>query len=143
MMDRTLTPAPVFFALRCLALSVAAGTTFMAGVLWGVRTLLMDAPASDIPNLAGAPANLLFAGVLIGVVIPGILAWSLLAPLPSWYRRGGLAVAASFGTVLSMLLLTGVHHLLGRQGLIAAFVLAGLTCAWLARPLLVGRGARE
>jgi hypothetical protein len=143
MTDRTLTQAPVFFALRCLGLSVAAGTTLMAGVLWGVRTLLLDAPASDVPILAGAPANLLLAGVLIGVVTPGILAWTLLAPLPSWYRRGGLAVAASFGTVLSMLLLTVVHHLLGRQGLMATFVLAGLSCVWLAHPLLVGRGAHE
>lgn len=105
-----------------------AGTVFMAGILWSVRSMMEGAPPSSTPDLSGTPANLLFIGVLVGFVLPGAIAWGLLAPLPSVYRRGGLSLAASFSTVLASLLLTLVYSLLGRNGLVMAFALSLAGC---------------
>jgi hypothetical protein len=74
---------------------------------------------------AAAPAQgrlalLLGAGTLAGILAAAGVTWMLLAPIVSYYRRGGLSIVASFATVVLMLLTIPVHQLAGRAGLGAA-----------------------
>jgi hypothetical protein len=59
-------------------------------------------------------------------------AWIALAPLESWFRRGGLALVSAFGTVLAMLVLVPVDQAFGPAGLGAAVVVLLAGAAWLA-----------
>ena len=52
-------------------------------------------------------------------MLAGVVAWRLLAPVPSTYRRGGLSVVTAFATVLPMLLCMAANQLAGRAGLVA------------------------
>jgi hypothetical protein len=61
----------------------------------------------------------IMAGTLAGLVSAAAVSWHLLDPLPSTYRRGGLAIVSAFATVLLMLLCTPVFEIFGRTGLLA------------------------
>jgi hypothetical protein len=102
-----------------------------------VTTLLVDTmrpPPGATPDLGG-PFYLLLGGTLAGITLAGVLAWHLLAPLDSVYRRGGLALVSAFGTVIAMLLCIPVNQTLGRAGL------AGLIAIALALSVLLARRA--
>jgi hypothetical protein len=94
-------------------------------------------PATPPPNPASGPAfYLLMLGTLFGLVLAGAVAWRLLAPVLSTYRRGGLSLVTAMATVLPMLLCMAANQLAGRTGLVAlalAAVLAALVLAGLAR----------
>lgn len=94
-------------------------------------------PPAPAPDLASGPAVLLIAGTLLGLLVAAGLAWYLLAPIGSVYRRGALAVVSSFATVLLMLLCLPVHILLGPPGLL------GLAALLAALAVLLGREARR
>jgi hypothetical protein len=91
-------------------------------------------PAGGAPGLA--PALLLFGGTLGGVLVAGLLAWRLLAPIGSLYRRGALAVVSGFATILFMLVSIPIHQTMGRPGL------AGLAAALAGASALCALGAR-
>jgi hypothetical protein len=84
-----------------------------------------------------AALYLLFAGTLSGVLGAAGVAWWLLGPITSTYRRGGLAMVAGFATVLLMLICIPIHQLLGRNGLLGLFTLCLLAA------ILLGRHARR
>ena len=63
----------------------------------------------------------------------GVVAWRVLDPILSIYRRGGLSVVSGLATVLAMLLCIPVHQLAGRAGLGALGVGALLLSLLLAR----------
>jgi hypothetical protein len=105
----------------------------------GVTTLMVDTmrpPAGAAPDLGG-PFYLLLGGTLAGLTVAGFLAWRLLAPLESVYRRGGLALVSAFGTVLVMLVCIPINQTLGRAGLL------GLIAISLAISVLLARRARR
>jgi hypothetical protein len=79
---------------------------------------------------------LLFGGTLSGILLAAFVAWRLIGPVASTYRRGGLAMVCAFATVLVMLVCIPVNQLLGRGGLIALFALLGVAAALLARQAL-------
>ena len=115
-----------------------AGTAIGAGVsaglaLVGATVAALDAvrppPGTADPAL-GAPLYLLAAGTLGGVVLAGVVAWRLLAPLDSTYRRGGLAMVSAFATVPIMQLYRPLDAALGTPALLAAAGLAA-GAAWL------------
>ena len=54
---------------------------------------------SPAPQL-GAPLYLLFFGTMAGLVLAGVVAWRLLDPILSVYRRGGLSVVSGLATVV-------------------------------------------
>jgi len=95
-------------------------------------------PATPSSNVAAGPAfYLLMFGTVFGLVVAGLVAWRLLAPVPSTYRRGGLSLVTAMATILPMLLCMAANQLGGRAGLVG-LALAALLLA----VLLAGRARR-
>jgi hypothetical protein len=94
-------------------------------------------PAAGAGEAAGTPFYLLTAGTVAGVVLAGVVAWRLLAPLDSTYRRGGFALVSAFATVPAMLVYPLLHSVFGRPALLGVAALAG------GAALLLSRRARN
>ncbi|HZA99296.1 MAG TPA: hypothetical protein VE399_10990 [Gemmatimonadales bacterium] len=75
---------------------------------------------------------LLFGGTLGGILAAAGAAWRLLQPIPSLYRRGGLAIVSAFATVLLMLVCIPIHQMFGQAGLLVTMALSGIAAALLA-----------
>ena len=129
---------PVRLALLAMGSAVAFGLGVVSATVLGVDLIRPPATsaASAAPQL-GAPLYLLFFGTLAGLVLAGIVAWRLLSPVLSLYRRGGLSIVSGLATVLAMLLCIPVHQLAGRAGLAVLGTLA------LGVSALLARGARR
>ena len=125
---------PVRLTLLAMGSGMAFGLAAVSLTVLGVGYLR---PATPPPNPASGPAfYLLMLGTLFGLVLAGAVAWRLLAPVLSTYRRGGLSLVTAMATVLPMLLCMAVNQLAGRTGLVTlalAAVLAALVLAGLAR----------
>ncbi len=80
------------------------------------------------------PAFYLLFGGTLGGHSGGcrIAAWRLLEPIPSLYRRGGLAIVSAFATVLLMLVCIPVNQMFGATGLLVTMGLSGIAAALLA-----------
>jgi hypothetical protein len=78
----------------------------------------------------GLPLALLLAGTVGGLLLAGVVAWRLLGPLTSTYRRGGLSLVAAFATVVVMQIYRPLDAAFGIPALLAAATLAGIV-AWL------------
>jgi hypothetical protein len=126
---------PIRLAVLAMGSAVAFGLAVVSATVLAVD-LLRPASPSDAPQL-GAPLYLLFFGTLAGLLLAGMVAWRLLSPILSTYRRGGLSVVSGLSTVLAMLLCIPVHQLAGRRGLIALGALA------LVVSFVLARGARR
>jgi hypothetical protein len=126
---------PIRLALRAMGAGVAFGVAVISATTFGVAALKAGAP-SAAPAM-GAPLYLLFFGTLAGLVLAGAVAWRLLSPVRSTYRRGGLSVVSGLATVLPMWLCALVNQAAGLPGL------AGLGVAALALSILLARGARR
>ncbi|HUR95656.1 MAG TPA: hypothetical protein VMY76_13820 [Gemmatimonadales bacterium] len=122
---------PVRLTLLAMGSAVAFGLAVVTATVLGVDVLRAPAP-SGAPQL-GAPLYLLFFGTMAGLLLAGVVAWLLLAPILSTYRRGGLSVVSGLATVLAMLVCIPVHQLAGRTGLFTLGGLALLLSAALAR----------
>ncbi len=113
--------------------AVASGLAVVAAT-----TLAVDAlrPArAGAPDL-GAPFQLLLWGTLAGITLAAVVAWRLLSPLGSAYRRGGLSLVSAFATVIAMLICIPVNQALGRAGI------AGLAAFSLVLSALLAKRAR-
>ena len=126
---------PIRHAALAMGSAVAFGLATVSATVLGVDVLRSHGP-TDAPQL-GAPLYLLFFGTLASLLCAGVVAWHLLSPILSTYRRGGLSIVSAFGTVVVMLLCIPVHQLAGRAGLI------GLGLVALLVSLLLARGARR
>jgi hypothetical protein len=122
---------PVRLVVLAMGSAVAFGVAIVSATVLGVDLLRSESPA-PAPGL-GAPLYLLFFGTMAGVVVAGLVAWWLLHPILSVYRRGGLSVVSGLTTVLAMLLCIPAHQLAGRAGLGALGVGALLLSLLLAR----------
>ena len=122
---------PIRLVVLAMGSGVAFGLAIVSATVLGVD-LLRSASPSRTPAL-GAPLYLLFFGTMAGVVLAGGVAWRVLDPIHSIYRRGGLSVVSGLATVVAMLLCIPVHQLGGRPGLGALGVGALLLSALLAR----------
>ena len=131
----------VGLAFLAMAISVSIGIGLISVVLWVVSTLLADMPASDTPIIDGAPFYVLVGGTMLGVGIAGLITWTLLAPVRSTYRRGGLSLVSSFTTAVGMLVAMPVNQLAGRAGLVGLVVFSGLVALLLSRRLSSARGS--
>ena len=125
----------VGLAFLAMAISVSIGIGFVTVALWVVSTLLADMPASDTPVIDGAPFYILVGGTMLGVGVAGLITWTLLAPVRSTYRRGGLSLVSSFTTAAGMLVAMPVNQLAGRTGLVGLIVLSGMVALLLSRRL--------
>ena len=122
---------PVSLAVTALGAGLSAGAAFI-----GVTVAALDAvrppPGTANPDL-GASVYLLAAGTLGGLLLAGVVAWRLLSPLDSTYRRGGLALVSAFGTVLVMQVYPLLDSALGTPALLAAAAAATLAALLLSR----------
>ena len=112
--------------------AVSLGLAVISATVLGVDALRSGHPAQVNPAL-----YFLFGGTVAGVVTAAGVAWWLLGPIISTYRRGGLSMVSGFATVLLMLICIPIHQLLGRTGLIA------LAFVCLVTGLLLGRQAKR
>ena len=120
-------------AVRSVALAVCAGTALVALTLWAVQRLVAGAPPSDLPVTGGPAPALWLAGTLAALCLSAGITWRRLAPVDSWYRRGGLAIVAAFATFVLAVLAVPLHHFAGSTGLLGLAVAAVLAAALLAR----------
>ena len=90
-----------------------------------------DATAPSQEALRSSAGVILLTGLLAGMAAATATAWLALAPLDSWFRRGGLALVSAFGTVLAMLVLVPVDQAFGPPGLAAMALLLLSAAAWL------------
>ena len=117
----------VLVAVRGMAAAVLLGTAVVLFVLWGVRVLVAGAPPSDGPVGSGPALVLLLGGTLLALLASAGTAWACLAPIDSYYRRGGLALVCTFATFVMSVLAAPLHHFFGQGALlgVGAGALAG------------------
>jgi hypothetical protein len=126
----------VLVALRGIAAAVLLGTGMVMFVLWGVGALVAAAPRggpitggpmTGAPVTGGPPLLLLLGGTLLALLASAATAWACLAPLDSYYRRGGLAMVSAFATFVTSVLAAPLHYFLGPRALlcVGAGALAG------------------
>jgi hypothetical protein len=120
-------------ALRGVAVAVCAGTALAALTLWGVQRLMAGTPASDAPVTSGPAPVLLLLGTLGALGLSAAIAWRRLAPVDSYYRRGGLALVSVFATFVMAVLAAPLHHFAGSAALLGLAALAATGAALLAR----------
>ena len=119
---------PVALAATALGAGLSAGLALV-----GATVAVLDAvrpPPGTAESALGAPFYLLVGGTLGGLVLAGVVAWRLLAPFESTYRRGGLALVSAFATVPIMQLYRPLDAAFGAPALLAAAALAA-GAAWL------------
>ncbi len=119
---------PISLAATALAAGLSAGLALVGATVAALDVVRPPAGTAD-PAL-GASLYLLAGGTLGGLVLAGVVAWRLLAPLDSTYRRGGLALVSAFATVPIMQLYQPLDAAFGTPALLAAAALAG-GAAWL------------
>lgn len=121
---------PIGLAGAALGAGVSAGLALIAATVAGV-SLLRPADAGAAPDLGG-PLYLLLAGTLGGIALAGLTTWKLLRPVPSTYRRAGLAMVSAFATVPLMLVCLPVDRRFGGAGLgaLALLAAAGAALLW-------------
>jgi hypothetical protein len=112
---------PVSLAAAAFGAGLSAGLA-LVGVTVAALDAVRPPPGTAQPAL-GASLYLLAGGTLGGLVLAGVVAWRLLAPLDT-YRRGGLAMVSAFATVPVMLIYPALDAAFGTPALLAAAMLA-------------------
>jgi hypothetical protein len=131
-------------AVRSVAVAALVGAGGMGVVLFAVRGLVPALPPGGTPDPDSAAANLLLAGALATPIGAAWMAWRLLEPVASVYRRGGLSLVAGSACVALWLVATPfVNHWFGRAGLLGFAGLALGLAALLARRARGGVRGRE
>jgi len=119
--------------------AVAVGLALISLALIGVDRLRAAGPG--VGPAEGPAIYALLLGTLSGLLVAGVVAWRLLAPVLSLYRRGGLSIVSAFATVLAMLVCIPAHQLAGWPGLAvlaaAALLIAFLLARWSRRLAMV------
>jgi len=126
-------PDQFALALRAIAFGILLGVGVIAAALWGVRTLQLGSPPGDPATPARGVTALLAGGTLAGLLAAGVSAWTLMSPITSLYRRGGLSVVTGFATMTISLVCMPIDGWFGRTGLVALTAIAVLGCIWLGR----------
>jgi hypothetical protein len=129
-------------AAAAAASAISAGLAVVTATVLALRSLQPLQPASAVVAKAAA-ANpdfgffyFLIFGTIAGILVAGIVAWTLLGPIGSTYRRGGLALVCAFATVLCMLVSMPVDRRFGKTGLATLLAISGAAAAgfaWRAR----------
>jgi hypothetical protein len=122
---------PVSLVAAALGAGLSAGLA-LVGATVAALSALRPPPGATEPVL-GAPVYLLLGGTLGGLLLAGVVAWRLLAPLRSTYRRGGLALVAAFATVVVMQVYRPLDAAFGIPALLGAAAVAALVAWVLAR----------
>jgi hypothetical protein len=119
---------PVSLVAAALGAGLSAGLALVGATV--AATAALRPPAGTTEPALGAPLYILLFGTLGGLLLAGVVAWRLLRPLQSTYRRGGLAMVSAFATVVLMQIYRPLDAAFGVPALVGGAVLtAGL--AWL------------
>ncbi len=121
-------------AIRGMSFALLLGSAIVALVLLTVRLLVARGPIGAPVDQGVAPVVLL-GGTLAAIVASALTAWVQLAPIASYYRRGGLAMVCGFGTFVVAVLAAPLHHFLGSNGLLGLAAVSLLGLAVLGRRL--------
>ena len=116
-------------AIAGLGFGIALGATVIAVALWLLRTIQAGTPAPDTLDLGSAPAVLLFGGTAGGMLAAAAGTWQALRPIASTWRQGGLAMIASFASLVVSLLAIPVDTWFGHWGVLG-LALAGAALTW-------------
>jgi hypothetical protein len=119
---------PVSLAAAALGAGLSAGLALVGATV--AATAALRPPAGTTEPALGVPFYILTFGTVGGLVLAGVVAWWLLRPLESTYRRGGLALVSAFATVVVMQVYRPLDAAFGVPALLAAAALAG-ALAWL------------
>jgi hypothetical protein len=119
---------PVALAATALGAGLSAGLALVGATVAALDA--MRPPPGTVEPARSAELYLLAAGTLGGLLLAGVVAWRLLAPLESTYRRGGLALVSAFATVPVMQLYRPLDAAFGTPALVAAAALA-TGAAWI------------
>jgi hypothetical protein len=122
---------PVSLVAAALGAGLSAGLALVGATV--AATAALRPPAGTTEPALGAPLYILFLGTLGGLVAAGVVAWRLLRPLESTYRRGGLALVSAFATVVLMQIYRPLDAAFGVPALLAATVVAAALALLLAR----------
>ena len=122
---------PVSLVATALGAGLSAGLALVGATVAAIAVL--RPPEGTTQPALGAPLYLLLAGTLGGLVFAGVVAWRLLAPLRSTYRRGGFALVSAFATVVFMQIYRPLDAAFGPPALLAAAATASGLAWWLAR----------
>jgi hypothetical protein len=119
---------PVSLVAAALGAGLSAGLALVGATV--AATAALRPPAGTTEPALGAPLYILLFGTLGGLLLAGVVAWRLLRPLQSTYRRGGLAMVSAFATVVLMQIYRPLDAAFGVPALLSgAGLAAGL--AWL------------
>jgi hypothetical protein len=126
--DRSDGGATIGFLAAALAGAIAIGLVVVTATV-----LLVDLlKGGTYPDNLTLRLYLLFGGTVGGILAAAGAAWRLLQPIPSLYRRGGLAIVSGFATVLLMLVCIPIHQVFGQAGLLVTMGLSGIAAVLLA-----------
>lgn len=124
----------VGLAIRGMSFALLLGSAIVALVLWTVRQLVTSQSPTKLADQGVAPA-LLLGGTLAAMGASALAAWFRLAPIGSYYRRGGLSMVCGFATFAVAVLAAPLHHFLGSPGLLGLAAVSLLGMALLGRRL--------
>ena len=128
-------------AFSTVGFSILLGTAIMSGFLLINRALVQDLPQSATPDVNQPAAVALFAGSLCTLIVPALVAWALLSPVDSAYRRGGLSMVAGFGAILVSLASIPLNEFFGMGGLVGLLATSLAGCTLLGRKVMRERAA--
>ncbi len=136
-------PDPLGVVASALAFGVVVGIGLQALVSLGVDALKAGVPLGAKPSLGSAHALMLLLGTPAGIVLAGLAAWYVLAPIGNPWRRSMLAIVAGLGSfVLAVLLIWPAFSYFGRPGLLGLIAAAGALSLFMGRRLSTPRTAR-
>jgi hypothetical protein len=122
---------PVSLAAVALSAGLSAGLALVGATVAALAAL--RPPAGTTEPALGAPLYILLFGTVGGLVLAGVVAWRLLSPLQSTYRRGGLALVSAFATVAVMQIYRPLDAAFGFPALLVAAAIAAALAWMLAR----------
>lgn len=126
----------VGLAVRALGAAVSLAIGWLGLVTWGTTRLrgTVVATSAEQVDPGAAYVNFLIYGLVLGLAASGALAWWLLSPVASSWRRWGITMVAVFTGVSTGMGITWLaSHLGGNAALLAVAVAGGLGAVWLGR----------
>jgi hypothetical protein len=129
-------PEHVGVAFRAMGFGISLGVGVTSALLWVMRTVQQSVPPPPDARPSATIVNLLLLAWLGGAAVATAAAFSLMRPLTSLYRRGGLSMVAGFATLVVSLVTQPVDQIFGPSGLLGLSALTTLLCLLLARSIV-------
>lgn len=126
-------PDRITLAFRTLGFTLLLGAAVMTGFLLANRLMIHDLGPGGTPDVNQPAALMLVLGVTFTLMVPATLAWGLLAPLESAFRRGGLAMVSGLGSLALSMLAIPANQFFGIAGLVVMLAVTGAGAAVMGR----------